>query len=565
MELVFGDGTNWAYEMSMTVAGPGGISDSYTSGDATASYDVAGDYTITLYDSWGDGGGYVTVYYSYVSGTVPATITDDGTLLDYDDDGDGYTDLHETTDCNVGTYASTSDPLDSASIPADMDNDIICDALDTDRDGDTYDNGVDVFPDDVTEWVDTDGDTTGDNADTDDDADGVLDVDDHWSLLDCAAHDFDGDGLADSVDQSKCDIGFTGHITHNGGTGFTDGDVMGVTNYASNPTTAYAGSNYYTAEDTDGIFNLNFDYITADSVSVAIVIESTTWETTSPHDYIYVAFIGESATVVLYDSRVDVASGDLDDSGLEDVWTVVSGDISAAGLGYLTIEMSSNAATEEFGIDDVIFKDSSDNILTQQGFENVGSSYVTTYSSYYGGFNTAHPNYGEDSSGTAKWVCGDGSQISASWVNDGGTPDCADGSDEGATNWIVDGDLSNSGTGTVTYGGYGVMQDQDDDNDGYLDHIDVFPYDVTEWIDTDTDGTGNNADLDDDGDGTYDIADPFPLDLNAWTDTDGDGLADTLPPLGVSTEYTLWVNDSWGDGGHGVTVTDSSGTVLCSI
>ncbi|MDG1533298.1 MAG: hypothetical protein P8Q35_02485, partial [Candidatus Thalassarchaeaceae archaeon] len=563
LELVFGDGTNWAYEMSMTVAGPGGISDSFTSGDATASYDVAGDYTITLYDSYGDGGGYVTVYYRYVSGTVPATITDDGVLLDYDDDGDGYTDLHETTDCNVGTYASTSDPLDSASIPADMDNDLSCDALDTDRDGDTYDNGVDVFPDDVTEWVDTDGDTIGDNADTDDDADGVLDVDDHWSLLDCAAHDFDGDGLADSVDQSKCDIGFTAHITQTGDVGVADGDYIGITTGSIyNPTPVYAGINHYTAEDTDGIFNLNFDYITADSVSVAIVIESAGWEIS---DYIYVAFIGESATVSIYDSRVDVTSGDLDDSGLEDTWTVVSGDISAAGFGYLTIEMVSNAADEEFGIDDIIFMDSSSAVITQQGFENLAGAYTTGYPSFTGGVNTAHPNYGESSTGVPKWVCGDGSLKSAHYVNDGGSPDCADGSDEGATNWYVDMDLENTATSTVSWGGDGVRQDQDDDNDGYLDHIDVFPYDVTEWIDTDGDTIGNNADLDDDGDGTYDIADPFPLDLNAWTDTDGDGLADTLPPLGVSTEYTLWVNDSWSDGGHGVTVTDSSGTVLCSI
>ena len=87
--------------------------------------------------------------------------------------------------------------------------------------------------------------------------------------------------------------------------------------------------------------------MTANSVSVAIVIESTTWEVTGIQDYIMVAFIGESATVVLYDSRTDAVdstgtvTGDLDDSGLEDVWTVVTGDISAAGQGYLTVEMVS--------------------------------------------------------------------------------------------------------------------------------------------------------------------------------------------------------------------------------
>ena len=75
--------------------------------------------------------------------------------------------------------------------PADMDGDLTCDALDTERDGDGYDNDMGTFPDDVNEWVDTDSDGTGNNADTDDDGDGTTDVDDVWSLLACASDDFD--------------------------------------------------------------------------------------------------------------------------------------------------------------------------------------------------------------------------------------------------------------------------------------------------------------------------------------------------------------------------------------
>ena len=44
-----------------------------------------------------------------------------------------------------------------------------------DRDGDGYGDLLDVFPDDPTEWVDTDSDNIGNNADTDDDSDGLLD------------------------------------------------------------------------------------------------------------------------------------------------------------------------------------------------------------------------------------------------------------------------------------------------------------------------------------------------------------------------------------------------------
>ena len=85
-----------------------------------------------------------------------------------------------------------------------------------------------------------------------------------------------------------------------------------------------------------------------------------------------------------------------------------------------------------------------------------------------------------------------------------------------------------------------VIYSLDSDNDGILDTADAFPLDAAESIDTDADGTGNNADTDDDGDGVLDTADAFPLDAaesidtdsdgkgnNADTDDDGDGVADS--------------------------------------
>ncbi len=51
----------------------------------------------------------------------------------------------------------------------------------------------------------------------------------------------------------------------------------------------------------------------------------------------------------------------------------------------------------------------------------------------------------------------------------------------------------------------------DSDGDGVLDAADAFPLDALEWLDTDSDGTGNNADRDDDGDGTPDVIDIDPL------------------------------------------------------
>ena len=200
-------------EASMTVDLPDGTTDSYGpysygSSSYTYTYTAAGSYTIGISDSWGDGGETVTASYTYVSGTTVPSVTTAGTSVDSDDDGDGYSDLDEGDAYDTataalcddgGSYASSSDSLDSSSTPSDMDGDLICDALDSDRDGDSYANTVDVFPDDSTEWADYDADGTGDNADTDDDADGTLDVNDAFPFDICADTDTDSDGKADTM------------------------------------------------------------------------------------------------------------------------------------------------------------------------------------------------------------------------------------------------------------------------------------------------------------------------------------------------------------------------------
>lgn len=53
--------------------------------------------------------------------------------------------------------------------------------------------------------------------------------------------------------------------------------------------------------------------------------------------------------------------------------------------------------------------------------------------------------------------------------------------------------------------------DNDDDDDGVVDALDVFPRNVAESLDTDGDQIGNNADTDDDGDNIADTEDPLPL------------------------------------------------------
>lgn len=114
------------------------------------------------------------------------------------------------------------------------------------------------------------------------------------------------------------------------------------------------------------------------------------------------------------------------------------------------------------------------------------------------------------------------------------------------------------------------MEDVDIDGDGEPNVSDVFPFDPSEWRDTDKDGLGDNADPDDDNDGFWDVVeekyqtdpkdpkshpldtdgdlipdqedadidndgyknseDAFPYDPNEWEDTDGDGVGDNSDP-----------------------------------
>ena len=186
-----------------------------------------------------------------------------GNNADMDDDNDGYNDTVEI-DCLSDPLMSTSQPVDSDgdticnALDDDNDNDGYNNSIDWDEfnplewmdsDGDGYgdnadmdddndgwwdsceeidwmnasaiqliynfDNNatlpsncpaqVDAFPYDSTEWKDTDGDGTGDNADSNDDGDAWSDADE----IDCGSDaynpasvpdDYDGDGVCDTVD-----------------------------------------------------------------------------------------------------------------------------------------------------------------------------------------------------------------------------------------------------------------------------------------------------------------------------------------------------------------------------
>ena len=87
--------------------------------------------------------------------------------------------------------------------------------------------------------------------------------------------------------------------------------------------------------------------------------------------------------------------------------------------------------------------------------------------------------------------------------------------------------------------GTGNNADLDDDGDGRTDNSDTYP------LDTDNDGIDNNIDDDDDNDSVLDVDDEFPLDEEEWEDINQDGLGDNFPIIDMlsfkpTTEPSNW-------------------------
>lgn len=104
--------------------------------------------------------------------------------IDLDDDNDGFNDTEDAFPNNQAEWK-------------DGDGDGIGDNTDNDDDGDGRSDWFDVFPDNPEEWSDFDGDTFGDNADPDDDNDGLCD--DPKDSYEGSPPDLDDDGLSDCI------------------------------------------------------------------------------------------------------------------------------------------------------------------------------------------------------------------------------------------------------------------------------------------------------------------------------------------------------------------------------
>ncbi len=114
--------------------------------------------------------------------------------ISIDSDFDGIPDSLDPDDDNDGVNDTVDMFPDDQNEWVDNDMDGVGDNSDDDDDGDGRNDNFDVFPNDKDEWSDFDGDDIGDNADADDDNDGICD--DPMSSY-SGPPDVDNDGQAD--------------------------------------------------------------------------------------------------------------------------------------------------------------------------------------------------------------------------------------------------------------------------------------------------------------------------------------------------------------------------------
>lgn len=358
-----------------------------------------------------------------------------------DADGDGYDDSFDIFPNDITEWYDTD--LDGIGNNADTDDDGdgIADNIDDNNDGDPVVDFHDPFPEDATRWLDFDGDCLDDNEDTDDDNDGTLDIFDAFPLNASEFEDTDSDGIGDIADNDDDDDGVIDIYDDlpKDPLEQVDTDSDGI------------GNNADPDDDNDGVLDANDAF---------------------PLD--------------------NLESVDLDGDGLGD-----NADSDNDGDGFAdAIDVFRDNPDEWLDSD-------SDGVGNNADFDDDNDTVLDADDAF-----PLDPNESVDT---------DGDSIGNNADNDDDNDGIADGNDAfplDANEYLdTDGD------------GIGNNADTDDDGDGYLDGDDAFPLRASEYIDTDGDGRGNNEDEDDDGDGILDVNDPEPLDMLRTTDTDGDGIA----------------------------------------
>lgn len=499
------------------------------------------------------------------------------TFFSIDDDGDGWDNFLEA-DCGTNS-------TDNNSVPEDLDNDGLCNALDDDDDGDGYLDENDIFPNDSADWEDSDGDGVGDNSDSfpqdpnestdfdndgigdngdeDDDGDGWTDYEENQCYSNqydsnSIPNDIDNDGVCDDMDSDIDGDGYSNadeinncgenndHLDDADHPTDTDGDMMcdGVDtdddndgfsdSYEQNCLTNQSNYNDVPVDtDLDGLCDgqdLDDDNDGYHDGIDDLPMNSSEW----------------------YDTDADGIGNNADDDDDGDGWADTT-EMACGGFDPLD-SISIPSDNDDDGICDVMdLDDDNDSFLDYDDeFPFNPTEWVDNDGDGMG--DNIDP---DDDNDLVPDIYDDLPYDSSDSVDtdQDGVGNNLDDDDDG-DGW-TDSDETECGSNSLDSssepndvdGDYICnLMDEDDDGDGYLDAVDLFPLDSKEWLDFDLDGLGDNSDGDDDNDGlsdeteliissdpkdedtdddgVIDSLDIFPIDSTEWKDSDGDGIGD---------------------------------------
>ena len=535
---------------------------------------------------------------------------------DSDDDGYGDNPLPATEGdaCNATLGTSYQDRFGCI----DSDSDGYSDPDPTGLHGPvwTVADGADAFPSEPSQWADQDGDGYGDNASgvNADNCPTTFGTSTELGNLGCS--DLDNDGYADSDDAFPND---STQWSDTDGDGF--GDESTGTNPDACPTVAGTSTiDRYGCPDSDADGASDEDlsgtngpvWTIADGADI-LPNDASQWEDTDGDGF------GDNPTGTDGDgcpsqfgtSTVDRnGCPDSDSDGISDAdstWTVLHGadafpsdptqsaDTDGDGYGDNASGTNPDGCPTQYGdstIDRIGCPDSDgDGISDADGLWNVSQGadafrYDATQS-----VDSDGDGYGDNASGNYPDACP--AEFGDSWQNStlgcpdtdqDGWADIQDTHPDDITQWSdIDGDGygDNPGgttpdacpgaNGNSTKGNrYGCV---DTDGDGWDDIVDELPNVKHQWLDQDADGFGDNATgpqpdacpgvpgtstvdrygcIDGDGDGISDENDAFPADPTRSSDADGDGFDDLedgcMLVAGNSTADRFGCTDSDGDG-----------------
>jgi hypothetical protein len=509
-------------------------------------------------------------------------VPDECVTPDIDADDDGVPDTADACPNQPGAVACDGCPANecgTCGAPADFDVDGLADCVDVDDDNDGYEDSVDAFPTNASEWVDSDGDGTGNNADADDDGDGFDDAIDNCPQVANDQLDGDGDGIGNACDadndndgiddatdncpttpnpsQSDCDGNGIGDVCDASSTsagpdlvangGFEAAEFDGCPNacYTSCGFTLYGWSHgpartedLYRNSDANSCFTtpVNPDggqYLLAlqGSGCCNCNVNGAVWQPITTEagrtytlrmqvyldefDAIRVSYGGQSAEFS--------AANPTDESWNEVSWTFngigTVDDLRIESVGAVSAPgclEAENAFVDNVRVNrDALLLDCNGNGI--QDLIDIASGAATDCNSNCVP-DSCEPDVDADGIIDACDPCPGkpGAACGGCPANECG--DCGAPAD-------FDGD------------GIPDCVDADDDNDGAADAADAFPFDPFESVDSDADGVGNNADGDDDNDGVEDAFDNCATYPNpSQADCDGNGIGDECEIAGDASK-----------------------------